>query len=171
MTTTHTSLPDNIQKIKDKGAKEVLKQLNKWLTSTQANQLANEDPHAAALITHLSAACEALKDTYSPNILRFMTSKEAYIKELVASAKTVQDSLIPAAIDAAKAIHKTETIVPLMMLLIAFSQANQEKQEKVAAGKGDMVEITTHDIMKKNLQKNFADIGQLVEPIITALNK
>lgn len=172
---TKQELSAELQKIRDKGAKETLKQLNTWLSSKTVATIATNNPTFSLLVKQLDLFTQALKDTYSPNILRFMTKKEAYIQELVHSAKNVQDNVIPDAIAAAKNLTITPELQPttnaLQQLLTAFQAANEDKQAKIDANKGDMVEITTHDIMKKYLKKNFYDIGQLVSPIIIALEK
>lgn len=172
-----TSIPSNLDQavaeLKAKGAKEILKTLQKFLKDKETKQLAAQNSSISDLISTLTELANALSDMYSPNILRFMTNKDAYIKELVASANQVQEYIIPNAINAAQALtlsaNETNFSNKLLAFLIAFKMANQEKQVKIDQGKGDMVENTTHDIMKKNMKKNFSDVADLVSPIIHAL--
>src|SRR5687768_12628766 len=81
--------------ITNQNAKELLKNITKLLQDKKTAALASNNPSLGVLVTHLQSITEALKDTYSPNILRFMTKRDAYIKELTASAKNVIDNTMP----------------------------------------------------------------------------
>lgn len=155
-------------------AKELLKNITKLLQNKQTAALASHNPSLSAFIAHLQSITEALKDTYSPNILRFMTKRDAYIKELTASAKNVIEHTMPQTISAAENLtvnaNDKAFLQSLLDYLTSFAQANSLKQDKINAGKGDMVENTTHDIMKKYVHKNFQDIADMFTLLNTALS-
>lgn len=171
--TTATTIHQDATTLCEKGAKEILKQLQKLLNDKQAKQLTAQNATINHLVDTLNELTDALSDMYSPNILRFMTNKDAYIKELITSASHIQASVIPEATTAAQSVtigtSEKEFSNQLHTVLLAFKMANHEKQRKIDLGKGDMIENTTHDIMKKYMKKNFNDVAELISPIIDAL--
>lgn len=173
--TTTSPISTQVEKLQDKNTKDLLKSFNKLLTQKETKSLiANNEP-LSQLAQQLTTFTDALKDTYSPNILRFMTSRDAYIKELVASAEHIQNDVIPAATQMAQSLEINADQKPFIQTLLAYLRVFQTKniaiQAKVDNCKGDMIENTTHDIMQKHLKKNFLDIGELATPIINALQE
>lgn len=168
-----STIEDTANALKTKGAKDILKSLNKLLTEKNTQALASNNTALNDLISSLTEATSALKDTYAPNIMRFMTKKDSYIKELVSSATHIIETVIPNATNAAGQLTLSDTqkdfATTLTTQLLAFKLSNIEKQEKITAGKGDMIENTTHDIMQKYMKKNFNDIAELLTPLIKIL--
>jgi len=159
-----------VNKIKHSGSKEILKSINAHLKKEKQHVT---DYALSQLIDAFINFSEAAKDMYAPNIMRYMMSRDAYIKELVAAADKMQNVDLPNANKAAESIIVTKEnshiLHNFLVSLIAFKERNMEKQLRIANGKGDMVENTTHDIMKKYMKKDFNDVAELVAPLIKTL--
>lgn len=159
-----------VKKIKNSGSKEILKLIGSKLKSEKPNVT---DFALTQLIDAFINFTEAAKDMYAPNIMRYMMSRDSYIKELIAAAEKMQTVDLPNANKAAESVTATkensDLLHEFLISLIAFQERNIEKQLRISSGKGDMVENTTHDIMKKYMKKDFNDVAELVTPLIKTL--
>jgi len=158
--------------IKKEGSKEILKSLHVLLKTEKQRTV---DTASTQFIDALLNFTDASKDMVSPNIMRYMMSRDSYIQELIALAEKMQTIDLPNAYQAAQSVIVTKensvVLHKILVALMAFQERNKEKQGRITHGKGDMVENTTHDIMKKYMKKDFNDVADLVSPLINTLKR